>query len=172
MKCAAELAELPAKGEQARSLHLWATGAKSLRFWREKPRRGRPEGESSMSLRNGRSLICAAVAGATRAEVSSPVLKFVVCANELTLRPYQPLSRKLLVVMICAPAAGRPAFRMGVWDRNGREHCEDGADDHIPHKPNSESVRGERVGTVSEWRSPGERPRRIQRRSRDSRENL
>ena len=34
--------------------------------------------------------------------------------------------------MICAPAAGRPAFRVGVRDRNGRKHSEDGADDHIP----------------------------------------
>src|SRR6266496_3940019 len=28
-------------------------GAKSLSFWREEPRRGRPEGERSMSLRDG-----------------------------------------------------------------------------------------------------------------------
>jgi hypothetical protein len=44
------------------------------------------------------------------------------------------------VVMICAPADGRPAFRVGAWDRNGRKHSEDGADDHVP-KANSESVR-------------------------------
>ena len=43
--------------------------------------------------------------------------------------------------MICAPAAGRPAFRVGAWDRNGRKHSEDGADDHIADKTNSESVR-------------------------------
>ena len=37
-------------------------------------------------------------------------------------------------VMICAPQAGRPAFRVGAWDRNGRKHCEDGADDHISER--------------------------------------
>jgi len=37
-------------------------------------------------------------------------------------------------VMICAPAAGRPAFRVGAWDRNGREHSEDGADDGNPQR--------------------------------------
>ena len=36
--------------------------------------------------------------------------------------------------MICAPAEGRPAFRVGAWDRNGREHSEDGADDHALNK--------------------------------------
>jgi hypothetical protein len=36
--------------------------------------------------------------------------------------------------MICAPAAARPAFRVGAWDRNGRERSEDGADDHISEK--------------------------------------
>lgn len=39
--------------------------------------------------------------------------------------------------MICAPAEGRPAFRVGAWDRNGREHSEDGADDHVLRKTNS-----------------------------------
>ena len=38
---------------------------------------------------------------------------------------------ELYLVMICAPAAVRPAFRAGVRVRNGRKHCEDGADDHI-----------------------------------------
>src|ERR1700726_1322686 len=37
--------------------------------------------------------------------------------------------------MICAPAEGRPAFRVGAWDRNGREHSEDGADDHPLKNP-------------------------------------
>ena len=32
--------------------------------------------------------------------------------------------------MTCAPAEARPAFRLGVWERNGREYSEDGADDH------------------------------------------
>jgi len=32
--------------------------------------------------------------------------------------------------MICAPAEARPAFRLGVRERNGRECSEDGADDH------------------------------------------
>jgi hypothetical protein len=36
--------------------------------------------------------------------------------------------------MICAPAAGRPAFRVGVRDRSGRKHREDSADDHISKK--------------------------------------
>jgi hypothetical protein len=36
--------------------------------------------------------------------------------------------------MICVPAAGRPAFRVGAWDRNGRKNSEDGADDHISDK--------------------------------------
>jgi hypothetical protein len=51
--------------------------------------------------------------------------------------------------MICAPAAGRPAFRVGVWDRNGRKHREDGADDHISEKGRAKSL--------SFWR---EEPRR------------
>src|SRR6266536_3033407 len=33
--------------------------------------------------------------------------------------------------MICAPAEARPAFRLGVRERKGRECSEDGADDHI-----------------------------------------
>jgi hypothetical protein len=37
-------------------------------------------------------------------------------------------------VMICAPAAGRPAFRVGSWDRNRRELSEDSADDHTPRE--------------------------------------
>ena len=44
--------------------------------------------------------------------------------------------------MICAPAAGRPAFRVGARDRNGREHSEDGADDHISEKQ-AQSLCGE-----------------------------
>ena len=36
--------------------------------------------------------------------------------------------------MICAPAAARPAFRMGVRARNGRERSEDGADDHLSER--------------------------------------
>jgi len=36
--------------------------------------------------------------------------------------------------MICASAEGRPAFRVGARDRNGREHSEDGADDHSSEK--------------------------------------
>jgi len=41
---------------------------------------------------------------------------------------------QLQLVMICAPAAARPAFRMGVWGRNDRKRREDGADDHISEK--------------------------------------
>ena len=74
--------------------------------------------------------------------------------------------------MICAPAAGRPAFRVGAWARNGRKRCEDGADDHIAPKPDSESVRESRAGTVSEWRSPGDGRRDIQRRFEIFRENV
>ena len=40
-------------------------------------------------------------------------------------------------VMICAPAEARPAFRLGVRERNGRERSEDGADDHISQKRES-----------------------------------
>jgi hypothetical protein len=52
--------------------------------------------------------------------------------------------------MICAATAARPAFRVGVWDRNGRERSEDGADDHI-------SGRGAK--SLSFWR---EEPRRAE----------
>jgi hypothetical protein len=45
-------------------------------------------------------------------------------------------------VMICAPAAERPA---SVWEKGaeGRERRKDGADDHSPRGANSESVLGE-----------------------------
>lgn len=36
--------------------------------------------------------------------------------------------------MICAPAVERPAVRMGVWGRDSRELCEDGADDHTSNR--------------------------------------
>ena len=58
-------------------------------------------------------------------------------------------------VMICAPARGRAAFRVGAKDRNGREHSEDGADDHISDKPARSLCGRKRAGTVSERRSPG-----------------
>jgi hypothetical protein len=63
--------------------------------------------------------------------------------------------------MICAPAAGRPAFRVGAGDRSGQQHSEDGADDHISHKTESESVREKRAGTVSELGSFDETRRHI-----------
>ena len=37
-------------------------------------------------------------------------------------------------VMICAPAAGRPAFRVGSVGSERPRDCEDGADDHISEK--------------------------------------
>jgi hypothetical protein len=42
--------------------------------------------------------------------------------------------------MICAPAEARPAFRLGVRERNGRECSEDGADDHISEKGRAKSL--------------------------------
>ena len=42
--------------------------------------------------------------------------------------------------MICAPAEARPAFRLGVRERNGRERSEDGADDHISEKGRAKSL--------------------------------
>ena len=57
--------------------------------------------------------------------------------------------------MICAPAAERPAVRMGDMGRNSRERREDGADDH-PHEPaNRESVLGE---PAAEAQSPAAQP--------------
>jgi hypothetical protein len=67
---------------------------------------------------------------------------------------------KLYQVMICAPAAG---VRLSEWERGSERPRarEDGADDHISDKQ-ARSLCGEkRVGTVSEWRSPGERRREI-----------
>lgn len=55
--------------------------------------------------------------------------------------------------MICAPAEARPAFRLGVRERNGRECSEDGADDHISEKGRAKSL--------SFWR---EEPRRAESR--------
>ena len=56
--------------------------------------------------------------------------------------------------MICAPAAARPAFRVGAWDRNGRERSEDGADDHLLQTGSKlASLWGNRAGTVSPRRS-------------------
>jgi len=42
--------------------------------------------------------------------------------------------------MICAPAAARPAFLLGVRERNDRECSEDGADDHISEKGGAKSL--------------------------------
>ena len=42
--------------------------------------------------------------------------------------------------MICAPAEARPAFRVGVRARNGRERSEDGADDHTSEKGRAKSL--------------------------------
>src|SRR5262245_7823464 len=67
----------------------------------------------------------------------------------------RPPCGELYLVMIWAPADGRPAFRVGAWDRDGREHNEDGVDDHNSPKNRLGVCAGERVGTVSEWRSPG-----------------
>ena len=58
--------------------------------------------------------------------------------------------------MICAPAAARPAFRVGAWDRNGREHSEDGADDHISKKRLGVCA-GKEGSTVSEWQGRKEK---------------
>ncbi len=66
-------------------------------------------------------------------------------------------------VMICAPAAARPAFRMGNMGRNGRERSEDGADDHIAPETRVGVCAGKREGTVSEWQA-GDWRREIQRR--------
>ena len=62
---------------------------------------------------------------------------------------------------------GRPAFRVGARDRNGREHSEDGADDHISDKPARSLCGRKRAGTVSERRRPWRmrRDARIWRRS-------
>jgi hypothetical protein len=66
--------------------------------------------------------------------------------------------------MICVPAAGRPAFRVGAWDRNGREHREDGADDHLLQTGSKlASLWGDRAGTVS--------PRRSRHQSRSETQN-
>ena len=53
----------------------------------------------------------------------------------------QPTLRGVLLGDDLRTRRGRPAFRVGAWDRNGREHGKDSADDHILHKTESESVR-------------------------------
>jgi hypothetical protein len=76
--------------------------------------------------------------------------------------------------MICVPAAGRLAFRVGACDRNSREQREDGADDH-----NSEPQTGSLCRTLTRAaQSPGgEDPSRIHdgemfiAKFKDSREN-
>jgi hypothetical protein len=49
-----EACGVAAKGRQRTMTASLRGKAKSLSFWREEPRRGRPEGENSMSLRDGR----------------------------------------------------------------------------------------------------------------------
>jgi len=51
--------------------------------------------------------------------------------------------------MICAPAEARPAFRVGVRERSGRERSEDGADDHGSERQTRSLWRDSRASTVS-----------------------
>jgi hypothetical protein len=70
------------------------------------------------------------------------------------------LRDKLFQVMICAPAAGRPAFRVGARDRNGREHRENGADDHI-RSTKAETVLDVRPGGTVSAAQPQSRSMRL-----------
>ena len=77
--------------------------------------------------------------------------------------PFSIANRVEAHVMICAPAAKRPASA-GVYGAEGRERREDGADDHPTRRANSESVcaqfpRGAAASTVravNVWRNKNE----------------